>query len=84
MRWASDSQLTVTYRSACRRPRSAPALVPEDFDLERYASESGRHDLEGQVELVASFASAAAEHLREIPLAVDQTLRNLSEQGRWS
>lgn len=57
------------------------STVPEGFELERYARESGRYDSERQIELVISFASAAAEHQRKTPLAVDRTLRNFSEQG---
>ena len=51
--------------------------MPESLDLEQYAIESGRYESEGQVELVARFGSAAAEHLRKTPLAADQTLREL-------
>lgn len=57
------------------------STVPEGFELERYARESGRYESERQIELAISFASAAAEHQRKTPLAVDRRLRNFSEQG---
>jgi len=54
---------------------------PEGFDLESYARDSGKYEAEGDVQLVARFAAAAAEHLRETPLSAGQVLRELPDRN---
>lgn len=76
-----DVRQLALHRLSQTEVGTSMSTVPESFDFERYASESGRYESEGEVELVARFGSAAAEHLRETPLAEDQTLRELSEPG---
>lgn len=60
---------------------TAPARPRDGFDLQAYAATSGATFQDrGPIRLVARFAAAAAEHLRETRLSADQTW-TLVEQG---
>lgn len=72
-----DVRQLALHRLSETEVGSGMSAVPDEFDLERFAGESGRYEAEGQIELVAVFGSAAVEHLRETPLSVDQALRDI-------
>lgn len=60
-----------------------PSRQPAGFDFRVYASTSARPLLsKGRIALVCRFSAPAAEHLRETPLAIDQTLADLDDGER--
>ena len=51
---------------------------PKGFEFQQYVkTEARRYGSGGLIKLVARFNAGAAEHLREMPLSEDQTLRDL-------
>lgn len=54
------------------------ASEPDDFDFKRYVrTEARSFGSEGKIRLVANFDARAAEHLREMPISIDQSMREL-------
>ena len=70
---------------ALHRMSSAEELAdalrePEGFDFQHYVrTEARRYGSGGKIKLVTSFEAVAAEHLREMPISSDQTIRDLDE-----
>lgn len=70
---------------ALHRMTSAEELVdesrePDGFDFKHYVcTEARSYGSGGKIKLVANFDAKAAEHLREMPIAEDQVIRELDE-----
>ena len=55
---------------------------PAGFDFQEYVrTEARRYGSGGKIKLVARFDATAAEHLREMPVSIDQSIRDM-EDGR--
>lgn len=54
------------------------ASEPDDFDFKHHVrTEARSFGSEGRIRLVANFDARAAEHLREMPISIDQAMREL-------
>lgn len=60
-----------------------PAREPVEFDFQQYVKTAARlFESNGKIRLVAHFDAPAAEHLREMPISVDQTWLALGDTGK--
>ncbi len=78
----TDLRLLAVHRIQSARVLDKPARTPENFDLAKYIREGAfGFGGGGEIRLVVRFTAAAAEHLRETPLALDQQIE--PDQPGW-
>jgi predicted DNA-binding transcriptional regulator YafY len=71
----SDIRLFAMHRIQSAKLLAEAAQVPQDFDLASYIRQGAFGFKEqGNITLIVRFTSAAAEHLLETPLALDQQI----------
>lgn len=78
----TDIRLLAVHRIQSAQVLDQPAKTPKKFDLAKYIR-LGAFGFEesGEIKLVVRFTTAAAEHLRETPLSLDQQIE--PDQPDW-
>lgn len=76
-----DPMSFVMHRFARATLLEAPATRPKDFDLAAYLAKKGilHFGSEATIALDVLFDAAAAEHLQETPLSLEQSLQTVSD-----
>lgn len=70
------------HRFISVEPSDEPCVPPEGFDFAQYVASTGsKYRPRGEILLVARFAGAAAEHLRDAAISRDQEILDIDDSG---
>lgn len=77
-----DPRMFALHRITSAKPLDTAARTPAGFDLQTYARSGAFGFMDnGPIKLVLRMEAPAAEHLRETPLSVDQTIADDAVEG---
>ena len=78
----TDIRLFAVHRIQAAKVLDQPANTPEGFNLSQYISQGAfGFEESGAIKLIVRFKTAAAEHLWETPLSLDQEI--VPDQSGW-